>query len=307
MAQTVKGRVLILLSAYNGEKYLREQLDSLFALEGGFEITVRVRDDGSSDGTKEILADYAKARGVEVIEGENVGYNKSFFALLDGAEDGYDYYALCDQDDVWLSGKLERAAGMLAGEEGPCLYASALCLADEALSERKPLPPPRRGACFYNAMVQDVCSGHTMVFNNSLLRRIRGSFCEGVFSYDHWIYLIASAFGEVRFDAEPQVLYRQHGDNAVGAGRFSRRLGYLFAGRARAMGAQLLAFWETFGDSLPEKYQSELVRFLQMQKKFFPRIGYAFSGRMYRQSRAESFVFRLLYAFGKFRPKKVCK
>lgn len=306
--QVSKKRILILLSAYNGEKYIGEQLNSLFALGGDFEFTIRVRDDGSSDSTPAILAAYGRERGVEVINGENVGFNASFFALMEGAEETYDYYALCDQDDVWLPGKFERAVPMLEKENAaqPLLYSGVLCLTGEDLSGKRTLPYPKRGPSFYNAMIQDICSGHTMVFNAALLRLLKGSYREGLMNYDHWIYLAASSFGKVIYDSEPQVLYRQHGENAVGAqdGFFkktARRLRYLKQARGGAMARQLAAFYEAFGGSLREEYRQEISDFLASGKNFCSRIKYACKSRAVRQSGAETLLFRLLYVFGKFK------
>ena len=305
--KSVKKRVLILLSAYNGEKYLREQLDSLMALEGDFDFTIRVRDDGSTDGTPAILAAYRREHGIEVIEGENIGYNRSFFALLDGAEDGYDYYALCDQDDVWLPGKFVRADALLSPRDAavPLLYAGVLCLAGEDPHERRTLPYPQKPPSFYNAMLQDICSGHTMVCNGALLKWVRGSYREGVMNYDHWIYLLASAFGEIVYDDIPQVLYRQHGGNAVGAsgswlGKTLRRIRYLAEGRAGGMARQLAAFYGAYAGKMRLAERKELERFL-FSRSFFARVRYAFRSRAYRQSGAETLACKILYIFGKFK------
>ena len=305
MAQADKKRILILLSAYNGEKYLREQLESLVVLEGDFAFTLRVRDDGSTDGTAKILSEYREKYGIEVIFGENVGYNRSFFELLEGAEEGYDYYALCDQDDVWLPFKFVRACSLLARKGGtgerPLLYSGVLCLADETLEKRKTLRYPKKPVNFYNAMFECLCSGHTMVFNAALLRKLKGSWREGLMSYDHWILLAATAFGDVIYDTEPQVVYRQHGANAVGA-----------SGKAFAMCDQVLhytpeeldhyyeAFYGVFSAQMKAAYAQELEKFLSSRKNFCTRFCYAAKSRAYRQRGAETFFFKVLYVFGGF-------
>ena len=309
MAQADKKRILILLSAYNGEKYLREQLESLVVLEGDFAFTLRVRDDGSTDGTAKILSEYREKYGIEVIFGENVGYNRSFFELLEGAEEGYDYYALCDQDDVWLPFKFVRACSLLVRKGGtgerPLLYSGVLCLADETLEKRKTLRYPKKPVNFYNAMFECLCSGHTMVFNAALLRKLKGSWREGLMSYDHWILLAATAFGDVIYDTEPQVVYRQHGANAVGAsgnpfGKLMRRVRYLFADRSRAMARQLEAFYGVFSAQMKAAYAQELEKFLSSRKNFCTRFCYAAKSRAYRQRGAETFFFKVLYVFGGF-------
>lgn len=93
--------VSVLLSTYNGEKYLREQLDSLL-VQQGVDLRIIARDDGSKDTTVEILKEYAgKDTRVSFFEGKNVGPAQSFFDLIMKSPDS-DYYAFCDQDDVWI-------------------------------------------------------------------------------------------------------------------------------------------------------------------------------------------------------------
>lgn len=100
--------VQVLLSSYNGENYIREQLDSILNQEG-VEIQLLIRDDGSTDGTRSILAEYEQQwNNISVIYGMNVGVISSFFLLLEQAGE-YPYIAFADQDDVWLKQKLKRA------------------------------------------------------------------------------------------------------------------------------------------------------------------------------------------------------
>ena len=108
--------VQVLLSSYNGEKYIREQLDSILAQEG-VNIQLLIRDDGSTDGTNSILTEYEqRCDNISVIYGINVGVIQSFFLLLEQAG-SYPYIALADQDDVWLKQKLKRAIEKIKKEE----------------------------------------------------------------------------------------------------------------------------------------------------------------------------------------------
>ena len=108
--------VQVLLSSYNGENYIREQLDSILSQEG-VAIQLLIRDDGSTDGTKSILAKYEHQwDNISVIYGTNVGVISSFFLLLEQAGD-YPYIAFADQDDVWLKQKLKRAIERIEQEE----------------------------------------------------------------------------------------------------------------------------------------------------------------------------------------------
>ena len=106
--------VEILLSTYNGEKHLREQLDSFVSLENFSSVKVLIRDDGSTDSTREILCEYRDKHGFEVIFGENIGLNLSLHQLILAADKEMKYFAFSDQDDVWLPDKLTRAISSLS-------------------------------------------------------------------------------------------------------------------------------------------------------------------------------------------------
>lgn len=114
-------RICVMLSTYNGEQYLREQLDSIYGQQG-VDFHILVRDDGSSDGTLQILYEYRKKKGrMRVKEGTNLGSKKSFYELCfmaEAAEDVFDYYAFADQDDVWYPDKLSRAVKALDTVDG---------------------------------------------------------------------------------------------------------------------------------------------------------------------------------------------
>ena len=122
-------KVLILMSVYNGEKYLVEQIESLIHQER-VDVSILVRDDGSSDGTIDILENY-KTKGIlDFYTGENLRPARSFMHLLFNAPD-CDYYAFCDQDDVWLPEKLLVATDALKDVNGPSMFYHAMDLVDE--------------------------------------------------------------------------------------------------------------------------------------------------------------------------------
>ncbi|WP_240782926.1 glycosyltransferase [Escherichia sp. E1130] len=107
----------ILLSSYNGEKYIREQLESIIKCYRDFDLHIHIRDDGSVDSTCEIIKNYmSQNHSIFLYEGENVGVIASFLWLVKKVED-YDYYAFCDQDDVWDPLKLIAATTKIAQYE----------------------------------------------------------------------------------------------------------------------------------------------------------------------------------------------
>ena len=126
-------KVQILMSTYNGKKYLKEQMDSLLS-QTYKNIEILVRDDGSSDGTGEILETYQKQHSnVRVYLQENIGLVDSFFWLLEQSDAGY--VAFCDQDDIWKPEKIERAVEKLEQVKGPALYCGNKMLVDADLKE----------------------------------------------------------------------------------------------------------------------------------------------------------------------------
>ena len=101
--------VAVLMSTYNGEKYLREQVKSIFQQEQ-VKVSLYVRDDGSTDNTIKIINELQKEYdNIFLIKGENIGWRRSFRYLIDNVPTKYEYYAFSDQDDFWLKRKLIRA------------------------------------------------------------------------------------------------------------------------------------------------------------------------------------------------------
>ena len=127
-------KVLVLMATYNGEKYLQEQLDSLYKQQG-VEIEILVRDDGSTDSTTKILEENSIAHNLVWYQGEHKNVSKGFYELMKkGARQKCDFFAFCDQDDVWDFNKLIIAVNKIRNIKGPALYYSGQRLVDENLS-----------------------------------------------------------------------------------------------------------------------------------------------------------------------------
>jgi glycosyltransferase involved in cell wall biosynthesis len=223
------------MATRNGAAHLRQQLESLLAQSHG-DWTLWVSDDGSTDGTRSILRTFAEAhpgRLARLVEGPRAGTAaRNFLSLLCHPDLPAGAVALADQDDVWLRGKLARALRRMVDVPAgrPCLYAAESLLTDEALVRfaRSREPAARPG--FGNALVQNLFGGHSTVLNGPALALVRtAGVPEGVAYHDWWLYqLVSGAGGDCRLDPLPVVLYRQHGDNHIGAA------GGLRAGLARA-------------------------------------------------------------------------
>ena len=214
-------KLIVLLSAYNGETYIREQLDSLLA-QTLRNIEILVRDDGSADGTRAILTKYAQRGVLRWYAGENLGPARSFWRLLQDAPDA-DYYAFCDQDDVWDADKLEIAVSALErlDTSKPALYCGDVRVTDmklRILAEHMIRPAPTD---YPHALLHNLAPGCTYVFNRparELLHRFDAERL-GIELQDWTAYQIVACFGSVFFDPAPHMSYRQHGGNAIGAHR----------------------------------------------------------------------------------------
>ena len=223
-------KILVLMSAYNGEKYIREQLDSLFA-QKGVEASVLVRDDGSSDSTLAILEEYKAKYPLDYFTGENLKPAKSFMYLLFHAPD-CDYYAFCDQDDVWDSGKLLAAVAALSRTNKPAMYYCAMTVTDDRLNPTGSYfrPEAYSRSLTASCLFGDEIAGCTMAFNRTLLQELRRYEPNYLTMHDGWVHRVCLAVGgEVFADSTPYILYRQHGGNTVGMGKRSAvdRLGKL--------------------------------------------------------------------------------
>lgn len=210
-------KICIIMSTYNGEKYIDQQLDSIFRNEEKNEISLYVRDDGSKDKTVEKIKEYGIAHNIsiEVSEGGNVGSAKSFLIALRDCPKA-DYYAFCDQDDVWIDGKISAAVKQIGTTDQPILWCSDYRVTDSDLhvvvssALKQPVHDSVK-AIFYNNV-----PGCTMVFNLALMQEMRKITISSIRMHDIMTINVALITGKVFFDKKPYVLYRQHGDNVLG-------------------------------------------------------------------------------------------
>lgn len=214
-------RGVVLLSTFNGEAYLREQLDSLLAqtLPG---LEILVRDDGSTDGTCAILKEYVERGALRWDAGDNCGPARSFWRLLQSCGEA-DYYAFCDQDDIWDKEKLALAVRTLKELDGdkPALYCGDVRVTDAAgriIAGHMVQPAPTDYA---HALIRNLAPGCTFVFNRQAKELLCAYDAEqnGLELHDWTAYQIVACFGRVVFDPVPHMSYRQHENNVIGAHR----------------------------------------------------------------------------------------
>lgn len=269
----VPAKVAVLMATYNGADYLPEQIESLIE-QSYSEWELCVSDDGSSDQTLALLDGIANSTLVgrlRVFAGPRQGFAKNFLSLVRRSEIQADYFAFCDQDDLWRQDKLARGLAALqqVPAQVPALYCSRTHSVDGDGEHLGFSPLFSKSPCFANALVQSIAGGNTMIFNaaaRDLLAQTPADIT--IVSHDWWAYLLVSGCGgQVFYDAEATLDYRQHAGNLVGANSSWRdrllRLRKMFSGRFREWNdANLIAL---------SFYQAQLTPENQQKLKIFAR------------------------------------
>lgn len=230
--------IRILLATRNGAAYLQAQLDS-FLDQSHENWALWVSDDGSEDGTRDILRAFRDAhpdREIRLLQGPGRGAAANFLSLITHPDLPPGPVALSDQDDVWFPNRLARAWEVIGRREGPALYGSVTTETGPDLvplkKQRRRLPPPS----FANALVQNIVAGNTITLNAPGLAALRRAGAPDVAFHDWWIYLRMTGIGaQVVLDDVPLLFYRQHAGNVLGAHSGARaglhRAGALLRGR----------------------------------------------------------------------------
>jgi glycosyltransferase involved in cell wall biosynthesis len=298
----MSGTVEVMLSTYNGEKYVTELLESVRAQQYPH-VRLSVRDDGSSDGTVHLLEQLLRGKSHDRLSvGTNIGAAQSFMTLLREVSPDANYAAFCDQDDVWLPEKLSSAVDTVQGVEGPGLYCCAVRLVSESLSEIKVHRPCVRGPSFENALVENIATGCTIVLNRAAIELLASRAPRTLLMHDAWCYLVVAGCGSVVYDPHPHVLYRLHASNAIGVGRTlwaewsGRAARQLREGRERVLTRQAEELRRLYGPQLPTATSRCLEEFLGAESALPLRLRYAARGSAHRQRPLDDLIFRTLYA-----------
>ncbi|WP_290867243.1 glycosyltransferase [Aquabacterium sp.] len=256
-------RNIVLLSAFNGRDHIEEQLTSILNQLPSDGLLL-IRDDGSSDGTPELIETIKDAR-IVLVRGANIGFCQSFFALVDAAPDENAAYFFADQDDIWLPDKLARASQHLAMyQQQMFLYCSRAHLVDEALRPLGMTPLFQKAKTLRHALTENIATGCTVAFNQPLLQALKQTEARDFIAFhDWWAYVMATTFGSVHFDPTPTVLYRQHAKNAIGMksgiGRYISIVRYLRRNNwLRIMNRQIWALRQNHWHQLASIHQQEM-------------------------------------------------
>ena len=221
-------KVNILMSTYNGQQFLAEQIRSIQE-QSYSDWTLFIRDDGSSDNTKEILKDFERQDSrihlIDSDKSDNLGVIKSFHKLVN--HDRADYYFFSDQDDVWLPNKLElslkEAQNYLA--DLPLMVYMDLKVVNQDLEIMTESMVKSQSHHANTELVQELTentvTGGVAMINHALAEMWQET--DDILMHDWYLALLASAFGNLVFIDQPGELYRQHSDNVLGARTLSKR------------------------------------------------------------------------------------
>lgn len=280
-------KVLVLMSTYNGERYLEEQLDSILN-QLGVDINLMARDDGSTDSTCSILDKYALTNSnVIVLKGNNVGFVGSFTSLLESAvnfEYQPDFYAFADQDDIWMPDKLYQACLSLKAKDDskPNLFTSNSLLIDGIGNEigvfHQVEPHYSKG----NILIYCTEQGCSMTFNRKALELFIQKPPKIAF-HDRYMYMICSFFGSVSYCHRPLFYYRLHGHNTLGLGEVKETNKGLFSkvchllkflvSNQQESNHRIMAqeFYENYGKALSGEDSQIIKRYIDYCKGFLNR------------------------------------
>jgi glycosyltransferase involved in cell wall biosynthesis len=309
-AMHVLPSVAILLCTYQGVKYLAEQLDS-YSVQTHTNIQVWASDDGSTDGTLDILNTYQKKWPIgrlQVISGPSQGYATNFLSLNSNEDIQADFYAFSDQDDIWHADKVERAVKWLQSipKDRPALYCSRTILVDEKNRVIGSSQYFRRPPSFSNALVQNIAGGNTMVFNNAARNLlIESTMNASVVIHDWCLYLLVSGCGgEIFYDSNPSLRYRQHGTNNVGANFGWRsklkRIGMIISGQLIRWNDSNIALMKNMENKMSVESKTTLDIFSKARSEYvFKRIINIRRSGIYRQTLYGNIGIYVSAIFGK--------
>ncbi len=280
-------RIAVLMSTYNGEKYIQEQIDSILNQKGEFELDLWVRDDGSKDGTWTILQNYVNEGKLRCHIGENLRPAHSFMDLIMHCS-SYDFYAFADQDDYWMPDKLERGIKAIGDQKKLVLYFSNVRLVDAELKDLgrnayKKIPPTD----FYTLSCAGGLLGCTMVFNEALAEVIRNRpVPQKIVMHDFYIALVCLALnGDIIYEAEPSMKYRQHRANVVGVshsflGKVKSRMRDITRKAPVSIAEQAEAVLNAYGNEMDNKKTEWLQTVAEYKNGIVCKIQLAISNRV---------------------------
>lgn len=293
--------VTILMATYNGAPFIEEQLESI-ARQSHPHWQLIISDDGSTDRTLPIVCNFARLHSDKVItikSGPRAGFAANFMSMLEYVDFGP--IAFCDQDDIWMDDHLETSLSSL-----PRNVPAATCGSTQLIDRHHQFigmsPPLQRPLGFRNALLQNICSGNTLVINNeglALLKSLPRTCHKNIVSHDWWIYQVFSGTGaKIQYLEIPSVQYRQHDSNTIGSnksrGATLKRLARLTSGEYRSWIDSNIQSLDPIKERLTPQNQEVLREFCHLRNQCsFVRARLWNRLRLYHQTRKGDLVLRI--------------
>lgn len=300
-------KVKVLLSAYNGEKYIKTQIDSILN-QTYPNIEIYVRDDGSKDNTLDVLKPYAQNHSIHLEAGENVGFIDSFFWLVANAGEA-DYYAYCDQDDEWLPEKIQMAIDKIEEEPEketlPILYFSDYDFYNGSMEYQGRAPSKKNPPSFYNALVDCMPLGFNMVFNKNTHNLLVENLPKHSCGHDWWTYMVCAGLGKVIYDKRSTVKYRRHESNVSAGGmdfikfQIWRLKKFFFRDYFKNVRLQMREYADIYMEQLSKENQEILKLFTPERYRFKCGIKKCFFKKRFREGIFDEAAVRFLCLIGK--------
>ena len=303
-------KIAVLMSTYNGEKFIEKQIDSILC-QVGCDIDLQVRDDGSQDNTVEILKRYEQKGKLIWTQGDNLKPAKSFLHLLYYSEE-YDYYAFADQDDLWDKDKLIRGIQCLQEyNDRPAIYYSKVRFidAEDNIIYKNSLQEHDRVVIkdnYWNEMIICGVPGCTMILNKKIVDILKNSkFPSKVKMHDSYVQSMCAALGGVILcDEKAHMGYRQHANNAIGGKKgiwhgVLHKLKVLTAKRKVFISDHARQFLGLYDREIPQENLSMIKTVAEYRDSLKNRIRLAFSKELKFDKIRDCVYIRLLILFGK--------
>lgn len=250
--------ISVVMATFNGERYLRQQLDSILQ-QSISPREIIIVDDGSTDSTLTILKEYtADSRFRLLVNDQNMGYIKSFERGM--LEVSCPYIALSDQDDIWLPHKLETLVSNI--EDHIAVYSDSMLVDKDGISLNKKMSDLKNQLTYDNCLMYTIgawAPGHAMLFRKELVDKCKPF--PTLVTHDFWLGFVASCNGGIFYVNEVLVHYRQHASNAIGANtQQSKKQKPTKAEKIIAAQKRMQLLYENCPESLPE--QKKVLRLL---------------------------------------------
>lgn len=301
------------MSTYNGEKYLPQQIDSILN-QKDVDVNLLIRDDGSTDKTTEIIKEYSdRYPNVLGLLQDNLGVIGSFYQAAKYAFERFpeiNYFAFSDQDDFWLPEKLisgiENIKTLDQNDPGrPSLYFCPPKIVDKELSPINKEWGDSHYLTFEEACMIQPCAGCTMVFNRRALELFLKGDPAKMSMHDSWLYkTVLACGGRVIEDKDPHILYRQHGENVIGASNFvsrwKRRFNY-FTAKTMYRSRQVSEIISVYGSYMPEPVKATAKTLsTYSEKNIFQKLGIVFNPKFKTKGKIHNILFKIAVLFNRY-------